>query len=618
MSIESLPLQQLKQLHEDALQEFSSVWTEGDNNARMYRGLHWTEKQKKQHDNEFRKAYNIPLLATKMNRILSEQRNNRAKWKPKPVSAEDEIGAEIGGYILDYIDELNDFKWIESEVYQDGMTKKYGVLEIYEDYEDNPQGDIILERVSYNEFLWDTNAGSYDLSDAMFMQRFGWFTREQVKKMYPDINVESLYTENDGDVKNWYESLNKKKELIKVVWHYEREKSSKKIKVRDKELSATEYKVYVTCYSGTTILQEKTDTGQSDYPYVVYFSLFDDGSFWSLIDLAKDAQQGFDRFLSMIDKSTVKNIKGNNYEIRPDLLHPQESKSIDEIFNRLSQGGSYVATLKEGAITPLENHNNVSVESNMMTLMQGLLEDLLGGRTFQGLESKQQQTATESKILENAAKMAGMLYLDNLARWKKRVGQLIWKLIPNVYKQGRSIKIIGDENAMKLQKLSMQVPEMSQIYTASKFNPGMGFMKLPMDLGEINADITIDEVAGNQSMKEQQLQQLISLQELILQAMPNSLPMDIEVFIPYLTVDATVKAKLTEYYAMLKAQKEAELKLQQDQMEIEKFDRGLKHYEKKQEQDSKNKQAKIDNMLKIANAIPNPEEQNGGRRGSSY
>lgn len=609
-----MELQNLIQIHEEALVKFQPYWDEGDTNARMFRGQHWSTEQKAQHDKEFRKAYNIPLLATKMNRILSEQRNNRTQWKVKGVGAEDELGAEFGNYTMDYVDRINKFKWGESWIYQDGMAKKYGVLSVDKDFDENPQGDIILEKVSYKEFLWDDNASKYDLSDALFQQRFGWFTREQIADMFESVDADNLYsdTNNDvtyGDRKNWFQSINKKKESIKVVWHYEREKIKKKILIEGKQVSVSSYTVYVTAYSGTTILQKRTDTGRKNYPYAVFFSLFDDGKFWSLTDLARDTQQGFDRFLSMIDKSTVKNIKGNNYEVQPEKLHPMHQKSIDEVFDSLSQGGKYIATLAEGAIKPLQSHNDVVVESQMLQLMQSLLEDILGGRTFQGLESKVQQTATESKILESAAKMAGMLYLDNLSLWKQHVGELIWELIPEVYTEGRQIKIAGDENSRKIQALMQQYPQMQGNYQPSQFNPGEGFLKVPMNLGELNVDIEMDEVSGNSTMKEQQLQQLLSIQEMIVKAMPNSMPLPIEVFIPYLTCDATIKAKLTEHYEMLKQQKMKEQQMAEEQMNIEKFDRALGHQNKKAEIDGKIQNQKVDNILKIANSVPENKEE---------
>jgi len=70
-------LEELRQLHEEALEEFQSLYARGQENARFLRGRHWTDEEEKEHRDDFRIAYSVPLLATKINRILSEQRDNR-------------------------------------------------------------------------------------------------------------------------------------------------------------------------------------------------------------------------------------------------------------------------------------------------------------------------------------------------------------------------------------------------------------------------------------------------------------------------------------------------------------------------------------------------------------
>lgn len=602
-----------KKIHEFEVDNFEKIWKSADENARFLRGKHWTESEVKEHEDDFRKAYSVPLVATKINRILSEQRNNRAKWKPKPRGREDEVGAEIGAYVMEYIDEINEFKWTESEVYMDGMAKKYGVLCVRIDNEKNPQGEILLEKIPLKEFLWDSDAVRYDLTDARYVQRFGWFTREYIKTLYPEKSkeIDGLSADNTTKKGYWYKK-ERNKEFIKIVWHYEKayktkylvtdllsgetfQSDSKEDEILYNSIKIKQPYIKVICFCDETILDESEIEGE--YPFAVYFALFDDGYYWSLVDLAKDPQRFYDRLLSMIDKSTVKNIKGNNYLIYPDRLHDTETKDADKLMLKLSKGGAVVKAIAENPITPIEKYNNIAVELNLTAMTQGLIEDLLGGRTYQGLETKQQTTATEVSLVNEAAKAAGMLYLDNLARWKKRVGELIWKLIPEVYTEGRTIRIIGDE---KMAQLSAIAP-----VSESNLHTGMGYLEITDKLGKINVDIIMDEVSGSKTMKEQQLNTLLAVQEMILRAVPGAAPLPVEIFLPFLNIDSSIKGLLIKYYKDLaesQAAKEEEGKKMAQAQIVDKFDTNQLEREKLQA-DTKNKQT--ESLLNIAKQLNN-------------
>ncbi len=577
-------ISELKDLHEQAYTKFQSYYNKGLENARFKKGQHWSASEITEHKNDGRLAYSIPLLATKFNRILSEQRNNRFIWKPKARHYEDELKAEVGGLILRYIDDINNFKYTESEIFEDGMGKQYGVVGATIDTLKNPLGDIKLEKVPFNEVCWDINAKKYDLSDADWFQRFGWFTKEYLKTLYPESKdtIDSLSQDFDTNREQWYR-INKDKDEIKVIWHYQKatktiyyvdngkdlvrfltEKEAKKyaksLNLPEQQITSNKnYYIDVTCFSNTNQIKQ-WDLNLFSPPFRVYFAFFDDGEFWSLIDLAKDPQRYYDRTVSSIDRATTRNIKPNNYELVKDKLHPDEIKDRTTLEKRLSKGGTMVDVLEKGTIAPIGANVNIQTDVILLNNLQGLIEDLLGGRTFQGLESKNDMTATESTLLVQAGRIANLMYLDNLKRWKKSVGELCWELMGQVYNTQRTIRILGDSY------LSEEIKQrliQEGVFLQSSWYSDQAYLRLPQDVnfGEIQVDIIIDEISGSMNARQEILQQLLTFNQVLIQNGNPPLPMDI--IIPYLQIDSTIKQKLLQYYQNLMQQQQLKSQMEQ-------------------------------------------------------
>ena len=170
-----MELADYRNIHSKALEVFDEKYKDGLKNGELIKARDWTKKEIAQHEAQGLNAWNIGLFATKFGRVLSEQRNNRSKFKARARGREDEIIAEVGNYILDYVDDINNFKYIESDIYKDGLGKKWGVLHARIDNAVHPRGEVVLESVPFNEVLWDTNNVQYNLEKGCtWFERFGW------------------------------------------------------------------------------------------------------------------------------------------------------------------------------------------------------------------------------------------------------------------------------------------------------------------------------------------------------------------------------------------------------------------------------------------------------------
>jgi len=569
-------------------------YSQGLENGNYYRGDNWSARDLQSHrDQGFYHAFAIPLLAVKMNRILASQRQNRFECKVRGRGMEDELTAEVLNMLIKFVDDNNNGKYLDSEVFQDGTTKKYGVCEISVDFNDNPQGEIKFDVIPFNQFYWDTNAKKYNLhEDATFLGTFQWIPADKLQQMYPDFNfdyadITKNYSDDTGiiltdwcdqktqlvKVCNHFEKIFKRKYLVKNIISgdftafdskteaqafIEQQISAEMQTIQSSEdyqksFSADDFKIFTKTlaswkhivFTGTKeILSE--DWHYSTPPYFRYCCFHDSttGDFWSLTDLAKDPQKAYDRMISMIDKSTAKNIKGNNYTVNPDLLHPSEIKDMDSLFSRLSNGGSYVRVNNATAITPLQNHNNVQIESQQALYYQQTINDLLGGNAFQGIEAETAQTATEVRTLERNAQQTTLLYMDNFARYKHAFTTYLIEVIKDIYTPGRTFRVMGEVQSKKV----METLQTAGVYKESIINKGLyGWVDLAgvKNLGNTNVDVVIEDVEATNSDKDNKFNQLMAINQMAVQN--GFAPLPFEYLLNFTKLDPTVKNGLVEW-----------------------------------------------------------------------
>lgn len=570
------------------------IYAQGLENGAYYRGDNWSRRDLELHRQQgFYHAFAIPLLAVKMNRILANQRQNRFECKVRGRGMEDELTAEVLNMLIKFVDDDNNGKYLDSEVFQGGITEKYGISEIYVDFNENPQGEIRFDVIPFNQFYWDTNAKKYNLhEDATFLGTFQWIPADKLQQMYPDFDfdyadIAKNYSNSVGIIlTDW---CDQKKQLVKVCNHFEKEYRTKYLVKNlssgdflafdskkeseefiagqiskemqtiatsedyQKSFTADDFRVFKkTVPAWRHIVFTGTNEIINEYwhystpPYFRFCSFHDvtTGDFWSLTDLAKDPQKAYDRMISMIDKSTAKNIKGNNYTVQPELLHPSETKDMDSLFSRLSNGGSYVRTNNPNAILPLQNHNNVQVESQQALYYQQTINDLLGGNAFQGVEAETTQTATEVRTLEKNAQVSTLLYMDNFARYKNAFTSYLIEVIKDIYTPDRTFRVMGEVQSKKI----METLQKAGIYKESIINKGSyGWVDLSnvQSLANANVDIVIEDVEATNSEKDTKFNQLMAINAMAVQN--GFAPLPFEYLLNFTKLDPTVKNGLIEW-----------------------------------------------------------------------
>lgn len=110
----------------------------------------------------------------------------------KPRGLEDARGGEIITEIGRWFHDHNEGDDAEDEAFRDACICGLGFTETRLDFDEDPDGEPVVERIDPFEMGWDYNARRRNLSDARRMWRRRDMTLGEAKAMFPDVSPEKL------------------------------------------------------------------------------------------------------------------------------------------------------------------------------------------------------------------------------------------------------------------------------------------------------------------------------------------------------------------------------------------------------------------------------------------
>jgi hypothetical protein len=212
---------------------------------------------------------------------------------------------------------------------------------------------------------------------------------------------------------------------------------------------------------------------------------------------------------------------------------------------KMVEGGHILPVLKDGAISPIGTQTNITLEVTLIEMLKSLIEDLFGGNTFQGLDSKRKQTATEASLQEKAARLGTFLFIDNLMRWKNLVGEVVYDCILNTYTYEMKLAISGEALGKQIQ----QTLQEAGIYKMSDNYDNQGYLTYNKDgkrLRQNKMNVMVNEVEMSDTMRVLQYEQLKEFSVDMVNI--GGQPIPPELLLKASNIDPTLKAGLQKYY----------------------------------------------------------------------
>lgn len=379
----------------------------------------------------------------------------------------------------------------ESDAFLDSVICGMGWIESRLDYEDDPDGRPVDDRVDPLEMAWDPAAKKKNLEDRRFQFRLKKYPIEDAEAMFPDCEIDELHaawaddstegTEpHDQQEAKFYEndqsgdpSNNPRKEVLivqaqwwdKEAYYRVADPQTKKIvsfpaaKFKALRGQAEKFgikmpphmkatrKVYKQAFMGACFLETP---GAS--PYAKGFTINpitgkrdrNKNTFYGIVRAMRDPQAWANKFFSSLIYQFATSGKG--------VL--AETDAVDNVrkFEEEYANAAAIKWMRSGAISKgkVLQLNGPQLNTGVVQMMEMAIQAI---PDTAGVSKELMGTAEKDQpgILEFQRKQAGLTILagffDSLRRFRKVQGHILLHYIQHYFSDGRLIKIDGEDGA---------------------------------------------------------------------------------------------------------------------------------------------------------------------------
>ncbi len=156
-------------------------------------GRQWDQASLNRLRRQRRPALTLNRLLGNYAAIAGEQLANQADVGFKPVDqAADQPTADVLNKVWVSVSQQNDFAWLESQMFDDGVITSRGFLDIRMNFDTNLAGDIKIKLKNPQNILIDPDADEYDPKTWAETIESKWLSLDQIDRMFGRAAREEL------------------------------------------------------------------------------------------------------------------------------------------------------------------------------------------------------------------------------------------------------------------------------------------------------------------------------------------------------------------------------------------------------------------------------------------
>lgn len=385
-----------------------------------------------------------------------------------------------------------DAEFEESHSFLDVVVCGMGWTETRLETDENPAGNVTIERVDPLEMSWDPGAKKRNLSDARWIMRIKEVDRGDAKTMFPDATDDEIHAAwaaepvgdepHDAQAAPFYKNdqsgnearLPKKVRLVEVQW-WEHENyrlvldpfeqpSTKKqfseerfntLKKRvakiNKEQSANfeidsvsmRRKVYKRAFIGAKVLSVEDSPGGNSFTYKAITGKYDrNKSVWyGIVRVLKDPQRWANKWLSTTMHIMNTNAKGGLLAETDAFVNPKKAEK--DWANPES-----IVWLNKGGLEKIRERKIFDFPMGFDKLMSFAIQsipDVSGiNLNFMALTTGEEAATLDRQRKQTALTILAGLF-DNLRRYRREQGRLLLYYITSYISDGRLIRITEND-----------------------------------------------------------------------------------------------------------------------------------------------------------------------------
>ena len=182
----------------------AAEWKREAREAFEYRaGEQWDSEDKARLEEQARPLVTFNRYAPIIDSVVGWEINNEQRVVYRPRTMDDTQQAEVYTEAARWVMDGCDGAYEETDAYGDAITCGMGWTEWRVDYEEDPDGKLIKERVPPLQMRWDPASRKNNLADKRWLMREKRWHIEEIRQRWPDKADEITWTPSYIEDDEW-------------------------------------------------------------------------------------------------------------------------------------------------------------------------------------------------------------------------------------------------------------------------------------------------------------------------------------------------------------------------------------------------------------------------------
>lgn len=413
----------------------------------------------------------------------------------------------------------------ESEAFEDLLISGCGFTEMRMDYDIDPQGIIVKDRIDPLDVYVDPDSKKKNFEDAKWIAVVKEMSKREVREMFPDApDIDSGTLWNDEDVlvhdqtdewkyiNNYADQIQRVNKRYIVQYQYYRKENVYIVLTQDLNIVSFDEKrygkvkklidsqalkvikikkrVYRQCFLVGNSIQDDVELGCDHFTIRGMTALRDrnKNTYFGLVALMKDPQRWANKWLSQIQFILNSNAKGGL------LVEDGAVEDIRDLEDDWSSPDSVIRLLP-GGLTKIQQKSPIEYPDGIDRLLNYAIQAItdIPGVNLEmiGMAARDQPIGLEM-TRKDAAITVLATFFDSLRRYRKVDGRILAYFIQNYISDGRLIRIVGED--------------------------GVQYVPLIKDKVSFEYDVVVDEASTSPNSKDKIFYMLNQILPLALQS----------------------------------------------------------------------------------------------------
>ena len=513
VSMNTLPTEVRKNL--TSWEETHGEWLEeAEDSFAMVAGDQWDDDDLERMGD--RPAVTMNRVAAMVRGVCGLEVSQRMEARYLGREMGDTVAAEMDNAVARWVREGCNAEDEESDAFRDMLVGGLGWTETRVDYDTDPEGQIVIERIDPMDVRWDPSAGKRGLADRRWCARIKRMATEDVKRQWPDKADEiDAYVANEDLRRSTPTSQRQVEEdeveVVQYQYFVHRYFVRLQVPMSPQPIEMTEeraakiaeripvqvvsrvkrrtYRQAVVC--GAVLLEDvELRTNFFTINVMTGFRDRNQGIWYGLVRDLKDPQRWSNKFYSTIIDIMATNAKGGLMAETGAVENPRK-------FEEEWSNPRKVTWLKPGGLGKVQDRPPPAIPPQLAGMMEfaiGSMPQISGiNLEFLGMADRNQPGVLEYHRKQAVASSLAELFAA-LRQYRKTQGVVLLEMIKTYVPSGRLVRITGPQG-------EAYVPYMKG--------------------HEVKYDVVVDEAA---TAPDRKMQTWLALQELLPMAMQAGLP----------------------------------------------------------------------------------------------